>query len=294
MKKRSNSPKAKEARKIARKEARKREYRIKEALKLYNEMQKKERKKIMKNKVLADIKDIVVPEKVTGAMAILEAKKINNRHPGETIFIYGNGPSLAKAIKNKKRELAKYISIGINVSYWLLKPSYLIFMETRKLSAEAVSNLLQKDYPVFTQDIDHPFPWFTKIKTSSFMSDDFALGCYNEEYRGNSLLPSINLAYIMGAKNIVLLGVDFHKHNHFYTVNKKYRSRPFFHLEQTRKRIFEQETHEYPFFDYIHKYLHYIESFTRQRGVKIWNCNPESAVKCFEYKSLDNILEKVA
>lgn len=83
---------------------------------------------------------------------------------------------------------------------------------------------------------------------------------------GNSGYQAVNLAYILGAKTILLLGFDMHGDHYFGQHQKPLRNGSPFNL--------------------------FIESFkTITKDVEIINCTRHSALHCFPEMSIDHVLD---
>ena len=114
-----------------------------------------------------------------------------------------------------------------------------------------------------------------------FTEASFNWGCH-KKWGGKRtvLLPALRLPYMMGFRKLYLLGVDLNM-----TPDAKY------HFKEGRtpgalknnaatyKRIIEE-------------YGPGIRKYADKLDYKIYNCNPDSALDCFEYKSFDEAIEE--
>jgi hypothetical protein len=85
-------------------------------------------------------------------------------------------------------------------------------------------------------------------------------------------VAAVNLAYLFGAAEIALLGIDLQDSSHFYSESG--RGRPFLHAS----RILED--------------LWWMSRAMTAKGLKLWNCSRESAVRGFERIELPALLER--
>lgn len=97
-------------------------------------------------------------------------------------------------------------------------------------------------------------------------------------HNGNSGLMAINLAYLLGAKNIILIGYDF-KHSdsgkvHFHSDYDKKKFQSNFEIT---KRLFDN--------------VELIANDLRERSVRIVNCSIDTAIECIDKQTLHSELE---
>ena len=85
-------------------------------------------------------------------------------------------------------------------------------------------------------------------------------------------MAATNLAYLFGASEIALLGIDLRDSSHFYS--ERGRGRPFLHAD----RILED--------------LWWMSRALVKKGLKLWNCSTESAVRGFERIELPALHER--
>ena len=126
-------------------------------------------------------------------------------------LILGNGPSMALAIG---RDLSKYVVLGINRAYQAVKCDYLIFID-REIVEMHGEDLVSLDCPVWCPEEFAIAPRcpvpdkFHRLKRN--MQPQNALGESWQEglyFSGCQPMAAVNFAYLMGAREIVLLGVD--------------------------------------------------------------------------------------
>ena len=230
-----------------------------------------------------------------------DKRPINNRHLGETIFILGDGPSLKNI---PKAIFDKYTTIGANRINLHYTPTYQMGVDSRILFNHrnpfqssktqkfwAYSCNCGKEYtPAHDQDIHikkagainsyNPDGMFYRYKVEEgyeveFWNEPILSPKFEDGLRiGRSiLLPMINLAYIMGAKQIVLCGIDMKNNNHFY--------------QPLNNRQEQEASLPYPHFEIIMKALDKVAAFLKKKRIKVFNVNLDSAVTCFPFAKLD-------
>ena len=198
--------------------------------------------------------------------------EIEGRHRGEMVFVLGNGPSLSLAAEYG-RELQVFTTIGVNRSFRLLGSTYLLFLD-RIFWATDSEEILACGVPVFCPKRLR-LPCFTQFgryrarNARDVLSERWADGLY---WSRSSAVAALNLAFLFGAAEIALLGVDLRDNSHFYS--GRGRSSPFLHAE----KILED--------------LWWMSRRLRLKEVKLWNCSPESAVRGFEKIALPALLER--
>jgi len=222
---------------------------------------------------------------------------INNRHKGETIFILGDGPSLQNV---PKAILEQYTTIGANRVNLYYTPTYQIATDSRMLfnhrnpfqSSRTQKFWLFSHYYTHDEFNDphtrkaqiinsyNPEGMFYRYKIDEgYTADKWSRTVFSKNFKqglriGRTIaIPMINLAYIMGAKRICLFGIDMNNNNHFY--------KP---LNDRQEK--EQEL-KYPHFDVIIESFEKINKFFKKRRIKIFNMNPDSAVRVFPFAELD-------
>lgn len=93
---------------------------------------------------------------------------------------------------------------------------------------------------------------------------------------GNSGYQAINMAYHLGAKDIILLGYDMHRKEggHWHGEHLNMLSAPQDHISQWIRKM---NSLVYPL---------------RTMGIRVTNCTPNSNLRCFPKKSLGETLKK--
>ena len=235
---------------------------------------------------------IICPQKKTKAMYIFDSKEIKNKHKGEDIFVLGNGPSV-KDVLEYGDYFKKANCISIYVAYWLLHCNYVLFSDIVKLGAEVYEELLSLDSYVFAKDYSmkkyKDFPrYFNKIRSTSvsgtgILANEIDEHLYNG---GGSVFLAINLAYILGAKNIIMLGIDMDSGEHFYDNMKQFHNRSFYKFVKSAR---SPNIKRYKGDKRVIKNMKKVERFLNSKGVNLINCSKRSVVGG-EYRPLVSVL----
>lgn len=135
-----------------------------------------------------------------------------NIHQHKSIVVCGCGESL-----NDFNSFERFITIGVNDVGRKFQPNYLVAVNPRhQFSGDRFSFVesSQAEY-IFTQlDLNLRYKQVVKFKLGTLGGTDF----FNPnclDYTNNSPYIALNLAILMGAKRIGLIGVDF-TDNHFF------------------------------------------------------------------------------
>jgi len=120
----------------------------------------------------------------------------------------------------------------------------------------------------------------TSLYSDKFLDTDYAMWGYGGKQPGDkpfkclcTMLLGIRLMCYLGCPKIYLLGVDFLR-----TDDAQY---SFPQKASTSNRRYEHES----------AMLRDIKPFIEQKGIKIYNCNPESGCKVFDFISFDAAFE---
>jgi len=194
--------------------------------------------------------------------------KIEKIFDNETVYLVAGGPSLKGFDFNKlinKNTIAinkAFIYCECDVLYWTDMRFYKWFeKEIKEYKGLKVTN---KPNPIAKDIINLRDSGRTGLDT-----DPRAL-----RHGNNSGYAAINLAYHTGAKNIILLGYDMGQTgttSHFHD-GYNIRHNP---------KIYQNNM--LPHFNTIVEPL-------REKGVNVWNANPNSNLKCFPFCTIDEAL----
>jgi len=193
-----------------------------------------------------------------------------NRHKGEIIAVLGNGPSMAKI---DFQLLDRFTTIGTNNIVRIYDPNYLVLLD--KKAMEWYWRLVEKSEAIkfYTQEEDLPFVYHRYIKYlpgqgSPKLAPKFTDGlCWSY----TSIFPAISLAYIFGARAVILLGVDMNDNSHFYSDD-----------DGTKKGGMP-----FPTMNLIHRDFAELKGFCDESKFTVYNGNPDSAIEDFEFINFD-------
>lgn len=197
--------------------------------------------------------------------------KVNKIFTGETVYLIGGGPSLKEF--NWEDLKGKNI-IAINKAYEFVPWAQVIFWTDARFYTWYHQQLQQSKADKYT--INNSIHYDSSVKVlrkggrhNLEKGDDIIA------HGDNSGYAAINLAYILGASQIVLLGYDMggtatdsHFHNG-YPVNA------------TSQKIYESRF--MPSFPYIAAAL-------KKEGIPVWNASSVSKLTCFEKISIEKSL----
>jgi len=229
------------------------------------------------------------PDPPTLAMKKLATEEIHGRHKNELIFIFGNGPSLLLADEYRK-QIAKFASIGIYVSYWFIYSKYIMYADIWKVSVRCHNELLLQDSYVFCSRNPPDIPLyntFARYQGKEFSSNWDEGLCKTV----NSMIPALNLAYLFGASEIALLGIDLNDADHFY-LRDEYADRPYYKELGIKLWGKCKKDNRFPNVKEVVRQCGRAVKFLENRGIKVWNCSPNSLLNCCEKIDIATLLSR--
>lgn len=146
---------------------------------------------------------------------------LNDRHKGEAVFILGAGPGLAELSSEDVKQLEARPSIGVNLTFYVAKPRYF-------LSAYIGQALLARHRcpdatvlhmrPVYAPPL---VPGIIPLKRSMYdpargLTRALAVDEPTLFTKNNVVLGATHLAFVMGARRIVYIGVEQRDQLHFW------------------------------------------------------------------------------
>lgn len=146
-------------------------------------------------------------------------ENFTNQHSGGTIFVLGNGPSLSQvnfdALMNEVTMASNKIFLCFENTAW--RPTYysveddLVFRQNLKKIKSVKSKKLFPDITILFSGIIKGVTYFNYKQKHHYPREPiFGDSLYTGIYWGSSIVyTQIQLAVAMGAKKIILLGVDF-------------------------------------------------------------------------------------
>lgn len=203
----------------------------------------------------------------------------------DRIFIVGGGPSISgmdlTCLKDE-------ITIGINKAFFYFDPNIIFSMDRRFWNwielAEGNSGFTPEIRDRFIE-YDHGYKVWSTVYPHLFTPDIIRIPALGEKYWGedlatgighgnNSGFAALNLAYLLGFREIYLLGFDMKGHG--------------------GKQKWWHDGYPVVTSDNVyHKFIKRITEIAAPRlkeaGVKVYNCCPGSGLKCFPYCNFDGI-----
>lgn len=212
----------------------------------------------------------------------MRSQLTDNIWAGRRCFVIGGGPSLSGFDWS---QLDGELTIGTNRVFEFYMPSiistvdrrYLVWIMEGKYGEEAKRKILGTSTPiVLTKPKNSQEPPFDDIMELDALGFDGLPGALKDGlYTGrNSGYAAINLAVALGCKEIYLLGFDMHgedgKQAHFHD------GHPITKADDVYADKF------LPHFDKLAPLL-------KERGIRVVNCAPDSALVCFEHMDFADI-----
>jgi hypothetical protein len=226
-------------------------------------------------------------------------------HKGDRCFIVFGGMSLLDVdLSVIENEIVCVTNHFYNTTaYDIVKPNYYFACDTlffssggnhvkeivEKTKDSAKCIFSQKVIPLDIQD-DHVYVTCSLHKpTKNHIHSDLTSISSNF---GSVSMFAINCAIYMGFKEVYLLGYDFPAGNmpHFYkeaSIEKSWRDK---RLVQNDKYEVCERHWQYAQAQFENYYL---AEHAIKNGVKIYNCNPASNVRSFEFKKIDEVLNEI-
>lgn len=199
-----------------------------------------------------------------------------NSHIGQTIIVCGCGESLNEFVQPEN-----FTTIGVNDVGRKFQPNYLVVVNPRnQFSGDRFSfvETSRAEY-IFTQlDLGLKHRKVVKFELGEFGGTDFS-NPNVLHYTNNSPYIALNLAILMGAKRVGLIGVDFTDH-HFFAKTGRHPLAPQFEAINEQYKNLAKAA----------------ESF----GVKIFNLSKISRLTAFpkislgEFEKLQSVVKKSA
>jgi hypothetical protein len=238
---------------------------------------------------------------------------IVGQYHGAACFLVSNGPSLLKMDLNKLKQpgvmifslnngASTLLQKGITPNFWTcvdqpsrfvkqiwLNPEITKFIPTATLDKDLWDNEewkpLQESVGVkYPRDCPNVIGYKRNEKFAAhrfFTEASFNWGCH-KKWGGcrTVLLPSIRIPFMLGFRRLYLCGVDLNM-----SETDKY------HFKEGRTRgAIKNNQHTYK--RIITEYGPGIKKEADKLGYQIYNCNPDSALKCFPHMSFDDAIKK--
>lgn len=192
---------------------------------------------------------------------------------GDPCFILGGGPSLTK--DDAERVQGRGWVLAINEAYRICSPRVHYFCDLSWWLANREKVLL---HPAkYRVSIGTDMDGTLRLHSSGYAhlsTDPGTLG-----HGANSGFQALNLAFLFGAKTIVLLGFDMRADENGKT-----------HWHEPHRNGLTQERFKWLLANRMIPAFWRIAQSLKDAGVRVINCTPNSALKCFEMRTLDEVL----
>jgi len=205
----------------------------------------------------------------------------------DRIFIVGGGPSLKDFDFSQLRD---EITIGINKAFAFFDPTIIFSMDRRFwLWVEKASGADGFTPELRDRFIDyrHGFKCWLDPHNQLFTPDITRIRCHPDLLWGetleegighglNSGYAALNLAYVLGFKEIYLLGFD---------MKGSGGRQAWFHEGYAKPYV----TSDSVYSKMIYQFEKYAAPRLAEMGIKVWNCSPDSNLMCFPYKDIGSV-----
>jgi hypothetical protein len=171
----------------------------------------------------------------------MELFDLNNSQKEKTIFVIGNSPQLNDVTPEQIKKIEEGVSIGVNHTPLKLKTTYYLaghinhmlyhyfytpwFNEhTIKVFHGPTYNFDMSIFENLVTTVAFPYRWYVRHYGGSHLPVQLTKGNSKDERlvgAENCALTASHLAFIMGAKNIVFVGMEMRSRAHFYNFDKK-------------------------------------------------------------------------
>lgn len=175
-------------------------------------------------------------------------RALEGAHAGETLYLLGTSPQLRELREREVQVLERRVCIGINDAHFMVRPRYSLSAYVSRVAlararlgerttvlhmrAEERAPLVAGSLPVRRADFEGALPTtFGDVPTLYTLR--------------NALLAGLHLALVLGAKRIVVLGVEQANNTHFYSADPALRAS----LREAFEPLWEQ-----PFLGIDHAY----------------------------------------
>jgi len=240
---------------------------------------------------------------------------------GATCFLVSNGPSLMDVdlellkrpgimVMTLNNGPSTLLSYGITPNFWVsvdqpsrfvkqiwLNPGVAKFIPTSSFNKPLWDNepeswgpLLKEDErgrktQMYPNDCPNVIGYKRNEKFAKhrfFTESSFNWGCHKKHGGCRTvLLPGIRIPYMLGFRRLYMLGVDLKM-----TEDSKY------HFNEGRtKGACKGNTNTYN--RIISEYGPGVKEFADKAGYEIYNCNPDSGLKCFEFRDFEETIEEL-
>lgn len=229
----------------------------------------------------------------------------NNLYKGESCFLILGGPSLSQ-MDISRLDSPYIMTMGVNNSVKRFRPKMWIcsdlsrnflesiwkdptiqkFLLERRYMEESVGNTSVRDFPnTFWYKEKNNFIYESFLDVCHFPWGRTEKHGYDKNRRPkrklfrSTMLISIKMLYYFGFKNVYLLGADFHMSE----------ENPY-HFEE--EKSFSEVKHNNISYKILNMWFVELNKLFIQNNFYVWNCNPKSNLKAFEYKSFEDSVKQ--
>lgn len=226
---------------------------------------------------------------------------IENQYNNSTVFVICNGPSFAKLDHSLLRQPG-IVTYGMNNGAKTFRPDLWSCVDdpSRFLMSIWKDPKIRKIVPsgLFTKKLFNSYIWEMtneivmncpnvvgfkrneKFNASTFLTEDTFNWGNHKDFGGcrTVMLPVMRICYLLGFRKVFLLGCDFNmSETNTYHFDEQRKNSA---VKCNRKTYGRLETEYFPS----------LKPFFEQVGFKVYNCNPESGLTCFEHVSYEDAI----
>ena len=228
---------------------------------------------------------------------------LHGHYKGHSAFLCLSGPSFKNILDNHKDKLDRLFTMSTNNSIrsyrtdaWISVDDPTRFIKSCWLDPKIMKFIPSTHFEKTLWDSYTNEPLKRKVgecpnvygfrRNNKFMANrwltesTFNWGCHADLGGGRTvLLPAIKILYILGFRRIFLLGCDLNMNK-----NSKYH----FDEERTKGAI---NCNKGTYKRIKEEYFPELKPYFDKAGLKVYNCNPDSALKVFPYMSFEEAYE---
>ena len=227
-------------------------------------------------------------------------------YKGGSIFIICNGPSLVSGKYDlNKLKLPGVMTYGMNNGAKTIRPNFWSCVDDPKRFIKSIwldpciTKFIPLDHAekkIFDNDNEKWQEFNTMVgecpnviffrRNEKFMPDRFLFedtlnwGNHSDNGGGRSImLPVLRICFLLGFRTIYLMGADF-KMSQTYT----------YHFDEQREKG-AVNCNNSTYDRLKNEYFPALKPYLEEEGVKVYNCNPDSALTTFDYMSFDDAIQ---
>jgi len=216
----------------------------------------------------------------------MDLNSMRGFYAGQSCFLICDGPSF-KAVDKDKLNAPGIVTMGVNnapssfrTNMWCFIDNHKNFIDSLKIDGKII-----KFCPYsYAKELSNPFVPFvtnTSFCEKRFLSEPTIYYGNDKDTGGGRsiMLAAIKILYLLGFKNVFLLGVDF----------KMVDGGENYHFEQdTNKHMVRVNNNTYK---KLIRRFELLKPIFESNDFNIYNCNPDSELRVFPYVSLDDAIK---